>query len=225
MLSSWKVYHQKNLIAWSVIATVKLEYSAIAFIMKNAKKNCIIYEAQCRICKSSYVGNSQQFLKSRMNKHYNDVQQCVLNGIATDTFAEHFARYFVEKPKSQQLCEMIKYKILWQGNPLSLSKTFGKSCCSLCIKERLIILDRLRRDPSNLINKNSEIYGSCRHKPCFHRFTSSTEDARNAERASICTSLLSNSTCTSMSNNSSTIYRTKKATKIENISICILINS
>ena len=45
------------------------------------------------------------------------------------------------------------------------------------MKERLFILEKHRNNPNNLINKNSEIYGSCRHKPCFHRLTSSTDEA------------------------------------------------
>ena len=50
------------------------------------------------------------------------------------------------------------------------------------MKERLEILNRSRMDPKKLINRCSEIYGSCTHKPCFHRFTLSTDEANVAER-------------------------------------------
>ena len=53
-------------------------------------------------------------------------------------------------------------------------KTFGKLSCTLCMKERLKIMEALKLDKKmnskNLINSNNEIYGACRHKPRFHRY-------------------------------------------------------
>ena len=39
------------------------------------------------------------------------------------------------------------------------------------MKERITILKYMHKQPDLLINNNSEIYGSCRHKPRFHRFS------------------------------------------------------
>ena len=50
------------------------------------------------------------------------------------------------------------------------------------MKERIVIMNRLWLKPGQLINWCSEICGSCGHEPCFHRFTSSTDDATKAER-------------------------------------------
>ena len=66
--------------------------------------------------------------------------------------------------------------------PLSIAKSFGESACKLCMQERISILKCHRKKPWNFINKSSEIYGSCRHKPRFHRFTLSTDEASLAER-------------------------------------------
>ena len=34
----------------------------------------------------------------------------------------------------------MKYQILWQANPISCMKTFGKLNCALCMRERVEIL-------------------------------------------------------------------------------------
>ena len=78
-------------------------------------------------------------------------------------------------------------KILWKGNPISCSKSFGKLNCSLCMKERLLILKALGdKKEKRLINSNNELYGACRHKSKFHRYTnttnSNTDDGINPER-------------------------------------------
>ena len=146
------------------------------------RKKCIVYQATCRICKVDYIGNTQQTFKDRMGGHFNDVQKKVTKGISSDSFADHFAKHFSSKPTNRELREMCEFKIIWEGSPLSISKTFGKSSCTLCMKERLEILNRSREEPKKLINRCSEIYGSCRHKPCFHRFTLSTDEATMAER-------------------------------------------
>ena len=53
-------------------------------------------------------------------------------------------------------------------------KTFGKLNCLLCIKQLLHILQGLESDrkakKNMLINASSELYGSCRNKPKFHRY-------------------------------------------------------
>ena len=39
-----------------------------------------------------------------------------------------------------------------------------------------MILKKLREKCVTIMNKNSEIYGACQHKTCFHRFCLSTDD-------------------------------------------------
>ena len=69
--------------------------------------------------------------------------------------------------------------ILWKGNPITCVKSFGKINCSLCMKERLLILNALgdKMDKKRLINSNNELYGACRHKPKFHRYTTYNSSA------------------------------------------------
>ena len=148
----------------------------------DCRRACIIYDAKCRICQESYVGNTQNYYKKRFNGHFADVQKKVILGEKSDSFANHFARHFSKKPSPSELREMIDFSVIWQGNAIQLSKTFGKSSYKLCMMERLTILDRCRKNKSKMINKCSEIFGSCRHKPCFHRFTKSTDDAEKVEK-------------------------------------------
>ena len=119
-----------------------------------------------------YIGNTQHACKKRMAAHYSDVRRLVLTGKKSDSFASHFASFFntVSKPTPSLLQEKITFSILWQGNPLSVQKSFGTKNCRLCMKESIYVLKELYTNPSKLINHNSEIYTSCHHKTRFHRF-------------------------------------------------------
>ena len=81
----------------------------------------------------------------------------------------------------------MNFSILWQGNPVSVQKTFGTKNYVLYIKERATILKYMYEKPNLLINNNSEIYGSFRHKPRFHRFplpSTKTDESYNGRKSS-----------------------------------------
>ena len=61
--------------------------------------------------------------------------------------------------------------IIWKGNLIAVNKSFGTKKCTLCMKEQTEILKASYSEKCTLINNNSEIYGSCRHKRRFHRLT------------------------------------------------------
>ena len=63
-----------------------------------------------------------------------------------------------------------------QLNPIGAMKTFTKPNCNLCMEERLTILKMLPDKRVTIMNKNSEIYGACRHKTSFCQFFLSTDD-------------------------------------------------
>ena len=136
-----------------------------------------------------YIGNTQQNLKERMNQHAQDVRVLVNTGKTSDSFARHFAKHFgpAEKATVAKARELVKVEVEWQGNPISIMRSFGKLNCGLCMKERIKILHLSRNDPGKLINSNSEIYGACRHKTKFHRYytnlQTSTDEAVIAEKA------------------------------------------
>ena len=134
------------------------------------RKSCVVYKVTCRICDAVYIGNTQQTLKSRMNAHFNDVQKLVQDGKLSDTFACHFAQHFSQKPSPQQQRNIMKFEVLSSVNPIGAMKTFGKPECTLCMKERLTILNFKRKRSILVMNACSEIYGTCCHKTRFHRF-------------------------------------------------------
>ena len=90
-----------------------------------------------------------------------------------------FTSHFKRKEKQDQISSgdiwrITRVSVLWQGNPFSSMKTFGKINCNLCMMERLEIIKALRNDKLNgdkkLINTSNEFYGACRHKTKFHRY-------------------------------------------------------
>jgi hypothetical protein len=142
-----------------------------------------------------YIGNTQQHLKKRMQQHFQDVQRLVLTDKRSDSFASHFAQLIPTpkidpnnpKPEKIKIRDKIKVKceVVWQGRPLSCVKTFGTKSCALCSRERIEILRIARETPHLAINSCTEIYGSCRHRPRFHRYKTdkpSTDDPLGGER-------------------------------------------
>ena len=127
----------------------------------------MVYSATCRLCKYTYIGNTQQTLKKRMLGHFNDVKKLVNDGISSDSFAEHFSTHFSLSPFNDDLGKSVNFGIIWQGNPISLTKTFGKRNCQLCLKENLTIVSQnLKKE--KILNSCSKIYGACHHKTAFY---------------------------------------------------------
>ena len=121
-------------------------------------------------------------MKKRIDQHLNETRDLVNLEKHSDSFAKHFATHFAEERKFgrrigiQDVRAIVRTEILWEGNPISCLKTFGKYSCRLCMQERVEIYKALRNSASeklkipNLINSAHEMYGACRHKAKFHRF-------------------------------------------------------
>jgi GIY-YIG catalytic domain len=150
----------------------------------------VVYRVECKNSGKFYIGNTQQHFKKRMQQHFNDVKKLHKDGEKSDSYAKHFANQLSNinnlTPKMQR--NNINCKILWQGNPINVVKTFGTPNCALCNRERLEILKHLRKAPESLINSHNEIYGACRHNPKFHRYKSrspSTDESNKDERVTL----------------------------------------
>ena len=100
-----------------------------------------------------------------MNQHFSETRSLVSKNLTSDTFAKHFATHFTkgEKIATKDVRDKVSMDILWKGNPITCVKSFGKINCSLCMKERLLILKALgdKMDKKRLINSNNELYGTC----------------------------------------------------------------
>ena len=142
------------------------------------RKSIVVYKAECKDCKMCYIGNTQQKIKVRINQHLGEVCKLVNTGKTPDSFAKHFAQHHNSQRQTKltigEARRQVSVSILWQGNAISCNKSFGKLNCSLCMKERILMLKYSRDNPNLIINSNSEFYGACRHKPKFHRYTTTT---------------------------------------------------
>ena len=87
------------------------------------------------------------------------------------SFSDHFAKKFTQKKIPQQFRDILSFRIISTVNPIYSIKTWGKLSCTLCMKERIEIIDNSEGRYSQIINALSELYGACRHIPRFHRFT------------------------------------------------------
>ena len=154
----------------------------------DCRKAIVVYKTECRDCNMVYIGNTQQKLKVRITQHLNEICSLVNNDKTSDSFAKHFAKHFQNRQTKLTAGEArkhLKVTIMWQGKAISCNKTFGKLTCSLCMKERLLILKLSQKDPAIIINSSAEFYGACRHRPRFHRYlpnctTHSTDDEHSS---------------------------------------------
>ena len=128
-----------------------------------------------------------------MSGHCGNIQQILKTGKESSTLAKHFSQrsHWPNLPPNvaptpYQIRQKLNFEILYQGNPMTVVRHFGTVNCRICMREKLEIL-RHSFDPDvNLINSRSEIHGSCRHQPRFHRFSAddSVEDEKVRQRKS-----------------------------------------
>ena len=76
-----------------------------------------------------------------MEQHFQDVAQKVANNKNSGSFADHFAKHFTQKTRSQECHKIMSFGILSTLNPIGSMKTWGKLSCALCMKERMEIID------------------------------------------------------------------------------------
>ena len=115
-----------------------------------------------------------------MQQPFNEIRILTLKNNLSYSFAKHFVSYFPKNSKLyiKNVREKVSMEILWKGNPISCTKTFGRLNCSLFMKERLDIINVLWDNAEKrLINSNNELYGACRHKPKFHRYINTTNSS------------------------------------------------
>ena len=96
---------------------------------------CVVYKATCKLCGDFYV-NTQNTLKI-MEQHLQDVTPKVIHNKNSDSFAAHYVKHFTQKPSPQKCCKIMSFEIIYAVNPICSMKTWGKSSCTLCIKERI----------------------------------------------------------------------------------------
>ena len=119
------------------------------------------------MCDAIYIGNTQQTSKKRMDGHFSDLLRLLKNGQKSDSCAAHFEQHFNTTTSRTDLHKYMTFKLVKQINPIGAMKTFTKPNCNLCMEKHLTTLKNLREKRVTIMNKNSEIYGACRHKTFF----------------------------------------------------------
>ena len=115
-------------------------------------------------------------LSKKMDGHFSDLQCLLQNGQKPDSFAAHFVQHVISTTPRRELGQCMTFNELKQLNSISAMKKITKPNGNLCMQERLTILKMIHDKRVTVMNKNSEIYGTFRHKTCFHRFFLSTDD-------------------------------------------------
>ena len=111
-----------------------------------------------------------------MDGHFSDILRLLKNGQKSDSFVAHFEQHFITTTTHIYLRKYTTFREVNEINKIGAIKTFTKPNCNLCMEEFLTILKTLRDKRVTIMNKNSEIYWSCRHKTYFHIFFLSTGD-------------------------------------------------
>ena len=141
-----------------------------------------VYESLYRMYTGPFLKTNDTTFCWRVSINYNKRKKAKKlkakkDSLRSDTFAKHFQSHFPKDATPQQIRSNVELSILWEGDPLSCVKTFQQAKCRLCTNERLHILYGSFNKKVNLMNRRSEIYGACCHKPKFHRFLS-TDDSK-----------------------------------------------
>ena len=87
----------------------------------------------------AYIICTQQSYKNRMSRHFADVNKYACNNIYTDSYIhkiQHYLFKFLNIPSPTKLKGILSFKILWKGNMVSLTKSFGLHACKLCMKKK-----------------------------------------------------------------------------------------
>ena len=127
------------------------------------------------MCDAIFIVNTQQTFKKRIDGHFYDLLRLLKNGHKHDWFDDHFEQHIKSTTSCTDLRKYMPFKVVMQINLIGAMKTFTKLNCNICMEEHLTILKKLCGKHITIMNKNLEIYGSCRHKITFHRFCLSTE--------------------------------------------------
>ena len=147
------------------------------------QEKCVVYRASCMCCDKFYLGRTSQFLKQRFQTHFNFARlQANLTpqeqaGLPpSSTFTRHLVHHLhtVHDPDETvtlpQVRRLVRVNVLWKGNPVGCSKTFGTVHCRLCMKERIFLLKNQSKLPTLLLNSNIGIHRDCNcvQKMRFH---------------------------------------------------------
>ena len=113
------------------------------FYEGKCRSKCIIYQVECSLLDTIYIGNTQKTFKKIMDGHLSDLLCLLNNGQKSDSFSAHFEQHFNTTTSRTDLRKYMTFKVLNQLNPIGAMKTITKPNCNLCMEELLTILKKL----------------------------------------------------------------------------------
>ena len=128
------------------------------------------------VCNAMYIGNTHQKIKKSIGGNSSNLLLLLNNGQKPHKCASHSKHHFKYTISSTDPNKFMTFKLVNQLNLIGAMKTFTKHNYNLCTEERLTILKNLLEKRVTVMNKNSEIYGVCRHIITFHWFFLSIDD-------------------------------------------------
>ena len=97
----------------------------------------VIYKVLCKEIGKFYIRNTQQKVKKRIESHMRNVCNLANRKQQSDSFASHFVTVFQVRDSTKltrkDVHKCISVDILWEGNPITIMKSFGKPSCALYI--------------------------------------------------------------------------------------------
>ena len=75
-----------------------------------------------------------------MEQHFQDVAQKFMKDKNSEYFSYHFAKNFTQKRSPQKCRKIMSFDILSTVNPIDSMKIWGKSSCTLSMKERIELI-------------------------------------------------------------------------------------
>ena len=98
----------------------------------HCRKCTVICRVKCETTGKNCLGQTQQPQKRRMQQHNNETRRLFRNKESFDSHAQHFCKHFDHEPTPKQLQKITEHESIWQGNAISVMKTFGTLHCTLC---------------------------------------------------------------------------------------------
>jgi hypothetical protein len=97
----------------------------------------------------------------QMRGHFQDIKKLMEKEVHSDSYTRHLISIWsrgAAAPTPGMWHDLINCEIIWQGNPISVIKTFGKwrSTYAWCNRERMEIINRSPIDWSTLVPKFME---------------------------------------------------------------------
>ena len=100
--------------------------------VEDVEQKNIVYKATCKQCGKFYIGVSQNKAKLRFTQHYSSVGKKSEKEISNSRYAKHFVSCYVKRYGTKvydvnKVRDMTMHEILFEANPLTAVKTYGKN--------------------------------------------------------------------------------------------------